>query len=331
MENQFPDQNRQSEEIDLGQLFQFIGRGFRRIFRGILKLFLYIKSNAIILGILVVVGLLVGYGLNQIITKELKTEVIVKPNLESKTYLYDVIDEINANIKTKNEIFFGELDIDINDLEGFRITIDPIETDEIENMTDQVKYLELLEKFREEEGVLEVVRAEILNKSVQNHRIIFYYKEQDSGYKAASALMNYINSNDYFNELIALHNQNAEERISKNNDLVKQIDQLVSGYTSDLESQTKAEGTLVLSEAEKLNVAALLRLKKELIKETELKKLEMQGNQQAVRIISFGKTQEVRKSFFGKTIILIPTILLSIFLLIDLIKYLNRKASELQV
>ena len=330
MENQFPDQNRQSEEIDLGQLFQFIGRGFRRVFRGILKLFLYIKRNAVILGILIVGGLLVGYGLNQIITKELKAEVIVKPNLESKTYLYDVIDEINANIKTKNAAFFEELNIDINDLEGLRITIDPIETDEIENMNDQVKYLELLEKFREEEGILEVVRGEILNKSEQNHRIIFYYKEQDTGYKIASTLINYINSNDYFNELIALYNQNAEERISKNNDLVKQIDQLISGYTFDLESKAKPEGTLVLSEAEKLNVAALLRLKKDLIKETELKKLEIQGNQEAVRIVSFGKTQEVRKSFFGKTIILIPTILLSIFLLIDFIKYLNRKASELQ-
>ena len=330
MENQASNQDRQSEEIDLGQLFQFIGRGFSRLFRGILKIFLYLKKNAVKFGILIIAGFLVGFGLNQIITKQLKSEVIVKPNLESKTYLYDVVDEINANIKTKNTTFFGELEIDIQDLEGFLITIEPIETEEIENMNEQVKYLELLDKFREEEGVLDVVRTEILNKSAMNQRITFFYKEEESGSKIASKLMEYINSNDYFNQLIALHNQNATERISKNNDLVKQIDQLISGYTLDLENEARPEGTLILSEAERLNVPGLLRLKKDLIKETELKKLEIQGNEEAIRIISFGKTQEVHKSFFGKTITLIPTLLVGLFLLIDLTKYLNRKASELQ-
>ena len=329
MENQLPDQNKHSDEIDLGQLFKFIGQGIARIFNSILRLFLYLKRNALKLGILIFAGLLVGWGLNQIITKQLKTNVIVKPNLESRTYLYGAIEEVNANIKARNSSFFEELNIDINELEGFLITINPIEADEIDNMNDQVKYLELLDKFREEEGILEVVRTEILNKTELNHLITFYYKDKESGTKNASILMNYFNSNEYYQELTSLHNQNAKERIERNNELVKQIDQLIEGYTVDLENERKPEGTLILSEAERLNVPGLLRLKQELIKDTELKKLEIQGNQDAIRIISFGKTQEVTKSFFGKTITLIPTILVVVFFLIDLAKYLNRKASEL--
>ena len=86
-----------------------IGKGFTNLFKSFLRLFLYIKRNLIKLGILVLVGLLVGFGLNQIITKKQKIEVIVKPNLESKNYLYDVVNEIGANIKAKDTVFFSKL------------------------------------------------------------------------------------------------------------------------------------------------------------------------------------------------------------------------------
>ncbi len=331
MENQLPEKQRQAEEIDLGQLFQFIGRGFNRLFKGILKVFLYLKRNLLKFGILIISGFLVGFGLSQIITKQLKTEVIVKPNLDSKEYLYDAVEEINANIKAGNNDFFDELGIDLEESKGLVIEIQPIEKEEIEDMNDEVQYLELLEKFRDEEGVLDVVRSEILKKSVLNHRITFYYQDAESGAEAARILMDYINSNDYFKQLITLHNQNAQQRIEKNTELLSQIDQLIAGYTSDLKSDRELQGTLVLSDAEQLNVPGLLRLKQELIRDTEIKKLEILGYNDAIRIISFGKPQQVTKSFFAKTPILIPTLLVALFLLIDLSKYLNRKASELNV
>ncbi len=61
-----------NDEIDLGQLFQMIGRGFNRIFRGLLSVFLYFKRNAIILVVLAILGALTGFGLNQIVSKKLK-------------------------------------------------------------------------------------------------------------------------------------------------------------------------------------------------------------------------------------------------------------------
>ncbi|MEP5831285.1 MAG: hypothetical protein ABJ300_13495, partial [Maribacter dokdonensis] len=89
--NQSPSTQNNSDEIDLGQLFQLIGRGFNAVFRWFLRVFLYLKKNLLILIGLVVVGFAIGYGLNQIISKKYKTEVIVKPQLESKNYLYDVV------------------------------------------------------------------------------------------------------------------------------------------------------------------------------------------------------------------------------------------------
>ena len=331
MENQLPEKRNQTEEVDVGQLFYYIGRGFFNLFKAFLKFYLYIRKNAIKFGILIIVGLLTGFGLNQIITKKLKTEVIVKPNLESKTYLYDVVEEISTNLKANDTSFFNRLEINIGDLDGFEIDIKPIEEEGIEDLNDEVKYLTILEKFREEEGVLDVVRSEIRKKSTINHRITFFYKEAENGRETASKLINYINSNEFYNELRDLHIQNATERIKKNEVLISQIDGVVAGYTNELASEYPVEGAFVLSDTEPLNVTNILRLKNELIEEIELKKLEIQGIKEAIRIISFGNTQEVRKSFFGKTIIFIPILLIVFFLLIDFAKYLNRKAVELQL
>ena len=93
-ENQTPDKQNSSDEIDLGQLFHLIGRGFNAVFLFFLRLYKYLKNNILILIGLVVIGFALGYGLNKLTTQNLKTEIIVKPQMDSKNYLYDVINEI---------------------------------------------------------------------------------------------------------------------------------------------------------------------------------------------------------------------------------------------
>ena len=331
MENHGSDKRQPNEELDLGQLIEYIQKGIYSLFRTFLRAYLYIRKNAVKLLILVVVGLLIALGLNQIVIKQLKTEVIVKPNLDSKSYLYDVVAEIDANLKAKDTVFFNALNINSADLQGFKIEITPFEIEEVEDLAEEVKYLELLEKFKEEEGIMDVVRNEIMNKSVLNHRIVFFYKEAKSGRDIAIKLMDYINSNEYYKELSELYTQNAETRIKNNQTLIAQIDDVVGRYMLQMGAEEASSGTVVLSDEEQLNVPGLLRLKNELIQDTELKRLEIQGNKDAIRIVSLGGTQEVLKPLFAKFTIMIPAALVLLFMLWDLSKYLNRKANELEL
>ncbi|EAR02781.1 hypothetical protein [Maribacter sp. HTCC2170] len=318
-----------NDEIDLGQLFALLGNGFRNVFHAFLRVFSYFKKRALVMFILVVVGLAVGYGLNQIISKKLRTQVIVKPNLESKEYLYDVIGEIQSNIKARDVVFFSALDIDVDDLKGFEISITPVENQT--NIETDLKYLELLEKFQGSEVVSDVVRSEILNKSSLNHRITFSYLNAEKGEKFSKKLINYVNSNSYFNELVSVNIENAKNRIKKNESLVNQIDHLILNYSKTIGAgNNNAEGRIVLDNEEKMDITGLLKLKNELIRDTENKKLELQTKKQAISIINFGKTHQVQKSFFGKNIVLIPSIMLSIYFLFLFLKYLNKKAFELQ-
>ncbi|MRX64317.1 hypothetical protein [Maribacter luteus] len=331
-ENNTPNNTNSSDEIDLGQLFQLIGKGFNSIFRGFLRVFLYLKKNALILLGLIVLGGAIGFGLNRITTKKLKTEVIVKPNLDSRNYLYEVVDEIQSNIKAKDTLFFKDLGIDIENLDGFEVTVESL-GDTRKNNEQGTEYLELLKGFEgSSEAISDIVRAEILSKSTLiNHKITFYFKDPILGQDYAKKLMAYINSNAYFNELIEIYNVNAEERIKQNTNLVGQIDGLIASYGDKLASKDSnpvTQGTISFDTEEKIDLKGLFDLKNGLLKDIESKKVELKTRTEAVKVINFGKPQQVQKAFFGKKIILIPLLLVGLFFLGSFLKFLNKKVGE---
>lgn len=321
--------NTNSDEIDLGQLFQLIGRGFQKLFTAFLRLFIYFKKNALLLGALVVVGAGIGYGLNQIITKKLKTEVIVKPQMESKNYLYDVVDEIQSNIKAKNLDFFKEIGIDLDNLEGLKIEIGPIDDDKLSS-DSELKFLELLQSFENTDAVADIVRAELQNKSSFNHRIIFYYKDVIKGKAFSEQVMTYINSNTYFDGLIEIYKENAQSRIAQNKTLLDQVDELISNYAKKMGQSDALSDTnrIVLDNQERINITGLFNLKNSLIKDIETKKIELKQRTEAIKVINFGKPQEVQKKVYGKNIVMIPLILLGGFFLTSVLLYLNKKSKQ---
>lgn len=331
-ENQTPTNSNASDEIDLGQLFQMIGKGFNKLFCALLAVFAYLKKYAWILGGLVILGAALGFGLNQIVSEKVKTEVIVKPNLESRNYLYEVVDEIQSNIEAKDTLFFKDLGILVENLKDFDVTVESL-GDTRKNVEQGMEYLELLKGFEgSSEAISDIVRAEILSKSTLiNHKVTFYYKDPILGQEFAKKLMRYINSNDYFTELIIVHRENANERIKQNMELVEQIDVLIASYADKLAEKDSpvANGTISFDMEERIDLKGLFDLKNSSLKEIETKKVELKTRTEAVKVINFGKPQQVQKAFFGKNIVLIPLMFVGLFFLFSFLKYLNKKSSEM--
>jgi len=320
-----------NDEIDLGQLFKMIGNGFNRVFQWFLGVFIYFKKNFLILIILLVVGVLIAIGLNQLVSEKLKTEVIVKPNFESKAYLYDVVNEIQANIKGNDTVFFSRIGISLPNLKGYEITIEKT-MEENDSDDNNLEYLELLEKFQDNGLVTAVTRTEILNKSSLEHKIIFTFKDEENGRKFSQKVMEYINSNSYFKELTKINRENAQNRIKQNESLLVQMDELINRYADKMASPESqfAEQRIILDTEKQLDIAELFKLKNNLIRDIERKKMELQEQKDAISIIYFAEPHVVQKSFFGEKIVLIPLILMAMFFLIDIIKYLNKKAEEIE-
>ncbi|TDS18638.1 hypothetical protein DFQ03_0346 [Maribacter caenipelagi] len=327
--NQTPSTQTNSDEIDLGQLFQLIGRGFNAIFRWILRVFLYLKKNMLLLIGLVVVGLAIGYGLNKIISKKYKTEVIVKPQIESKNYLYDVVNELKSNIGSRDTMFFKSIGIENIDFNGLNIEISRVA--EVGNSESDLKYLELLQSFENTDAIADIVRAELQNKSSFNHRITFYYKDTAFGKQFAEQVLNYINTNAYFNGLLEVYKSNAAARIKEDEKLLVQVDQIITNYTKGLANNgsSSSNDKIVLDNQEQVNIADIFEYKTGLIRDIETKKLELEERKEPVSIINLGQPQVEQKSFFGKSIVLIPLIFVSVFFILSAVVYLNRKAKSI--
>jgi hypothetical protein len=334
MEKGLPQKTNQgNDEIELGQLFEFIKRGVDNLFRRFLRVFIYFKNNIIILTVLILVGLGIGFGLNQIVAKKLKTEVIVKPNHDSKSYLYDVVNEINANLEAKNEEFFKRLDIDISKTPKLEVQVAAVENNKNQQLDRNIEYLELLEKLRGDWQIRDLVRAEILNTSSLNHRITFFYKNPELGQEYAQKLVNYINTNEYYTEMTKINIDNAEKRIKENQNLLIQIDDLIKRYGEQLsKGQNQNETSRVIVDGEeRIDLTGLIQQKREIIVDIERNKLEILNQQEAIRILSFGDTQQIEEVLFNNVIILAPFLLVMAYFLWDLLKYLNGKANELVV
>jgi len=327
--NQSPSTQNNSDEIDLGQLFQLIGRGFNAVFRWFLRVFLYFKKNLLILIGLVIVGLAIGYGLNQISSKKYKLEVIVKPQLESKNYLYDVVNEIQSNIQAKDTMFFNAMGIDSIDFTGLKIQIARVA--EVSSSESDLKYLELLQSFENTDAIADIVRAELQNKSSFNHRVTFYYNNAKFGKEFAKNVMDYINSNTYFNGLLEIHRTNAQKRIAQDEKLLKQVDEIIVNYTNSLaqSGNSTSSDKIILDNQEQVNIADIFEYKTSLIRDIETKKLELEERTAPVSIINLGQTQVEHKSFFGKSIVLIPIIFIVVFFTLSMLVYFNRKSKEL--
>ncbi len=321
--------NSQSDEIDLGQLLNMIKKAFASIFKWWLRVFIYLRKNAIKLGILIVIGAVVGFGLKQLTSRSLKVDVIVKPNGDSVDYLYDVVEEISTNLKVQDTAFFNALEIDRAQVDNLEIFIEPIEKEERVNMEEKVQYLEALEKFRGDPVISDIVRAEIQGNTMLNHKISFHFKDANFGRKAAERIINYINSNPYYVEYTEISHENARERIKQNTKLIEQIDTVVSAYASKIRMSPGVDNRITVAEDESLDLPGLLNLKNVLLRDIELKRLELQGEKEAIRVINFGATQQVIRSFFFKPMVLVPLILIVLFILSDFLKYLNRKADEI--
>ena len=144
--------------------------------------------------------------------------------------------------------------------------------------------------------------------------------------------MDYINSNEYYTQLLKTQRSNAADRIRRNDSLVQQIDLLINTYTDKIgRENADTEGRLILENQETLDIPSLFELKNRLIRDIELKRIELDRDREAITIVNFGKPHRVVKPLFQKNIVFFPLAFVGVFLLISLLGYLNRKASELQV
>jgi hypothetical protein len=272
-----------------------------------------------------------GFGLNQITEKTKKTEIIVKPNFESKDYLYGVVKEIDRKIEGQDHEFFRGIGFELDSVQGLKVEIGPMKQESSDiNLEEQLKFLEYVGDLKNDGAIKQVIKNEILSISYVNHRITVFYKDAEWGQDAAHKIMEYIKANPHFKELREIYIANTEQRIKENDLLIKQVDALLENYTKALgtKSESGGDGTVMLGVEQGLNIPSLFSQKNSLIQNNASSKVALRELQQTIKVFNFGQPREVEKSFFGHNIILIPTLLIVGFFFWSLLAFLNKQVKE---
>ena len=252
--------NSQDQEIDLGQ----IGKGIKNFFNGMVNSFFdflfFIKKKIIIISILIIVGILLAFSLD---SKVYKHEISVIPNFGSNEYLYKKIEQIDTKLREKDILFFNELGIkSYEDILSIEIEAYPGVYDFIKTNSEEKTNFELLKLMAEDGNIDKILKDEMTSKNYYHHKITIETKGMFKKEELITPLLNYLNTNSYFENLQKISYNNLKEKIIFNDSLSKQIDKLII-----LMSSNSGSGTISISE--KNSIPELIEKKDKLIKENQ--------------------------------------------------------------
>ena len=254
-------ENISSDEVDLGNLFKIIGKGIQNFFNAIGRFFaalyhyfilflLFLRNNAMKLGLATLIG--AGVGLYFDLTKPAvySSKMTVEPNFKSTQQLYNNIDFYHELVQQKNTASLAKSlnisEVEASKLKGFYI----------EQVKNENEKYEAFNRF-----VREVDTALVENISIKDfkkgfsgfdykyHEIIVKSTNSVIFSKLGSPIVNSLENNLYYKNLKRINDQNF---LQNQQVLVKSL--------SEIDTLRKIYNEVLLTEAKKMESGTSITL-----------------------------------------------------------------------
>jgi hypothetical protein len=340
-----PVQQNNSDEIDLGQLFQMIGRGFQKffnfiasIFKGIFHLImlflLFVQKNIIVIGAALIIGGVGGFILDKITPEKYISRMVVEPNFNSVQQLYNNIAFYNDLAKARDSVALATA-LNITDHEA--ASIKEIFAD---SYSDENQKIKLFDQFIKELDTTTIKAIDYENylknfnsMDARFHQISLISTDNRVAKKAQPAIINSIAVNQYFKLQKRINDENLDlqEEIYRNQ--LTEIDSLQSLYRTVLvkEADKPMQGTNInLAEGgESKGRELALVQEKDVLKEKLVELNEERANKSTIiNVISDFPTRGVElkgiwNSYKFKLPALLLILVLGVLALLELNRYLK--------
>lgn len=345
-----PTNQNTSDEIDLGQLFQMIGRGFQKffnfigsIFKGIfhvvLLFLLFIQKNIIVLGIAVVVGGIGGYLLDMMTPDRYVSKMVVEPNFNSVQQLYNNISFYNDLAEAQDSVALATA---LNITEHEAASIKEIFVD---SYSDENQKIKLFDEFVRELDTTTQKTIDFENYlknfnslDARFHQISVISTDNRVAKKMQPAIIGSISVNDYFKLQKRINDENLALQDTIYRNQLKEIDSLQSLYKTVLvkEADKPMQGTSInMGESGKnTNRELALVQEKDILKEKLVELNEERANKSTIiNVISDFPTRGVQqkgiwKSYKFKMPLLLLALAIGILGLLELNRFLKTYNKE---
>jgi len=254
-------ENIPSDEVDLGSLFKIIGKGIQNFFRAIGRLFaalfhylilflLFIRNNAIKLGLAALIGGLIGLYLDIKNQPIYSSKMVVEPNFKSAQQLYNNIAFYHELVKQKDTLLLAK-SLNISNEEAFKLKgfyIEPIRN-------DNEKY-EAFNRFSQELDTVFAKNIDIKDFKKGFSELDYRYhtikvKSTNSLIfnKLGDPIINSIENNTYYKNLKKINDENF---IQTQQVLVKSL--------SEIDTLRKIYNEVLITEAKKMESGTSITL-----------------------------------------------------------------------
>lgn len=310
--------NNQDQEIDLGQLTNSIKNAYQSVVNSFFDFVFFIKKKLILLGFLFVLGVTLGY-LSDKTTKKYVSEIIVAPNLGGSDYLYARIDLLASKLKENDTVFFKS--IGIKDVESFsNITVEPIidiytfvnNKGAFTGDSKNSQNFELIKLLAENEDINNVIKDEKTSKNYPYHKIIINSSLKISSKEVIQPIMDYLNSDPYFNSILKVTKENILIKLKKNEEQLVQVDELISQISKNL-GKDKSNSNLVYNN-ENTEINGLFSLKNGLLVEIGGQKVQLINMEVYIKDLSTTPNILITKGINNKLKIIFPIAFIALYL-----------------
>lgn len=297
--------NKNNEEIDLGDLFKLIKKGFEKLGDIFLRFISFLLRNAIVLIILITIGAIAGYFLQKKTPKLVKTEMIVASDFGSAEYLFKSVKELQYKVKIKDEATIEKLGFKNPNI-GLSLIIKPIiNLDEFTK--EEETYFEVLNEsnFLDEEA-----KEGLILQTAKFYKITLYHVSNIDSRKILRGVLDIIRDNDYFKEVYKLNSKKIDFLINSNEYLISGIDSLVANYSKNLSNHKELTTSTLYNINNSLDVGEMIGNRADLVEELDNLYSKKVANEELFRLVDLGYPSEIEeKSITSYKIILIPLLL----------------------
>jgi len=252
--------NTNEQVFDINNAVLYIKKSFNNLGDSFYNLLLYIKKNAIIVGLITVLG--IAYGRYQDSEDDSFTnEIIVKPNFGSADYLYSKVELLKSKIEQKDSVYLVKNGF-INHKKISKLVLEPI-IDPYRFMSASEKnsdYFRVLINDADLETVIKNERNETL---FLFHKLTFTSKGKVSDNETVAQLLNYLNDSEFYNKQKDLEYAAKQFIINGLDSTINQIDLTIA---KNIQNGTSNVGKMIYFDSEE-KVSNVFEQKSELLTE----------------------------------------------------------------
>lgn len=335
-------QEPQNDEVDLGQLFnaigriferffRFIGRIFKGIFGGILLFLFFIQRHFIKFVLVIVIGLVIGTILDIIKEPKYISSMVVEPNFNSVQQLYNNIGFYNELAKAEDYSSLSEA-LGVKEEEASSIREFKVESysDENQKIILFDKFVRSLDSTTQKAIDMKSYLENFNSFDARFHTISVVASNNTVAKKIQPAIVSSISNNSYFNLQKDISDDNIKLQDSLIKKQIREIDSLQMLYKRVMlkEAERAVQGTNInLGEGESQNNKELSLINKMEDLKTGIVLLnEERGNKSSIlNVISdFPRKGVTDKGILKSYKFLIPLLLLALSALLSILLSINK-------